>query len=397
MRIKFPNTFFYLLLALVATLLISCAHKPIRSYEVAFREPETFAEKTFYNVTKGATITWIHPGTSPTLMNLTGYKRLKDLGKEFLVDIDGEKVCIEADDGAYIEGMYFDPNTYRSRQTEVYKKWRKLFAVPKNCKLAQIFEVDFISNTLSSFFSFPRNVRPFSIAKRRPVGVLCLPACGLIYELDPKYILTFLRRGMHVLIINYRGILPSEGVPNWKGTSLDAANALYWFKRHLAAENEDLVVIGKSFGSGPAVFAGTQCQGVNLIIDRGFARMSDVCEYSLPRPLKYLLSPMAKSLVEKFYRFPNEDWISQVKGKVLIVEAVEDDYMQGQAEKLFDSYCVGKTEEEKDVIRNSTWIQVPGGHYGKFWGDAMQSWYSDEKSQEKITKFLNEALSPASD
>jgi len=97
-------------------------------------------------------------------------------------------------------------------------------------------------------------------------------------------------------------------------------------------------------------------------------------------------------LVEKYYRYPNEDWINKVKGRVLIIEAKEDEYMEGQAEQLFEALCKKKTLEEKKALKNSSWIQVSGGHYGSYWGDKTPSWYTDEKSQVKLDNFLKEIL-----
>lgn len=366
----------------------SCAQKQIHSQEVAFREPRTLQERVVYNASKGTVTTWIHPATSETLLHLTGYSRLKDLGKEFLKDIGGEPIQISTEDNAVLLGMYFDPKVYRKEQGKAFKKWRIKLAEPKNCKLSQIFEVNYRGHTIATLLSLPKNVQPIKAAKKRPLGMVCLPGSGLIYELDPQFVLTFLARGFHVLIINYRGIYPSEGIPDWKGTSLDAKYASEWLSRHLNAPYEDITIVGKSFGTGPAVYTATQLPKSNLILDRGFARLSEVCDYSLPKGLKQLLTPFAKSLVEKYYRFPNEDWLPKVKGNVLLIEATEDEYMRGQAERLFTALALGKTAEQIKVLKERSWIQVSGGHYGKYWGDPSPSWYSDEKSQEKLSQFL---------
>lgn len=382
------------ILFIIFIALTSCAYKPIKTEEVAFYEPKSFSEKVIYHATKATTLTWIHPATSPTLLSLTGFNRLKDMGRDFLKDLGGESVQITTFEGATVDGMYFNPEIFRKNETAVFKKWKVLLAQPKNCKLSQIFEVNFQSNSLPSFFSFPRDMKSLPGTKKRPIGVLCLPASGLVYELDPKFILTFLLRGIHVLAINYRGVIPGDGVPNWKGTSLDAKNATLWLQRHIRAPFEDLMICGKSLGTGPAVYAAVECPGTTLILDRGFSRMSSVCDYGLPWLVKYLFTPFAKTLIEKYYRYPNEDWIQKVTGKLLIIEAKEDKYMAGQAEKLFEAFCKNKSEEDKKSLKDSIWIQVAGGHYGQYWGDSIPSWYSDEKSQNKLNHFLQSCINP---
>lgn len=373
-------------------LLSSCTYKPIKTEEVAFYEPTSLSEKIIYHATRATTLTWIHPATSPTLLSLTGFNRLKDMGRDLLKDCGGESVQIITSEGAIVDGMYFNPEIFRKKETAVFKKWKQLLLQPKNYKLSQVLEVNLKSNSLPSFFSFPREVKPLVKARKRPIGVLCLPASGLVFELDPKFILTFLLRGFHVLAINYRGVIPGDGVPNWKGTSLDAKNATLWLKRHIGVPFEDIMICGKSLGSGPAVYAAVECPKTNLILDRAFARMSSVCDYSLPRLFKFLFTPFAKSLIEKYYRYPNEDWIQKVSGKILIMEAKDDKYMSGEAERLFQALSRGKSEEEKKAMKDSIWIQVAGGHYGQYWGDPIPSWYSDEKSQAKLDRFLKQTL-----
>lgn len=385
-----PKCYFYKLIfsLLLPLIFAGCAQKLIHTQEVSFREPRTLQERLVYNASKGTVTTWIHPATSETLLNLTGYNRLKDLGKEFLKDLGGESIQISTEDNAILYGMYFDPKIYRQCQKAAFKKWRIKLAEPKNCKLSQIYEVNYRGNSIPTMLSLPKNVQPLGVTKKRPLGVLCLPGSGLIYELDPQFVVMFLARGFHVLIINYRGIYPGEGMPDWKGTSMDAKYASEWLSRHLNAPYPDITIVGKSFGTGPAVFAATQLPQTNVILDRGFARLSEICDYSLPKGIKQLLTPFAKSLVEKYYRFPNEDWLPKVKGHVLIIEAREDGYMKGQAQRLFTALSLGKSEKEIEALREHSWIQVSGGHFGIYWGDPFPSWYSDSDSQEKLNFFL---------
>ncbi len=373
--------------------LSSCAQVGVyRSRNLAFQEPTTFSEKLFYNITKPLAFTWVHPATSNTLLSLTGYEKLKNQGARFLRDLGGESIQIATEDGAIIDGMVFDPDEYQKRQRKAYTEWRAFLNEPRNYKLSQVFEVNFKGKNLQSFFEIP-NLYTNKTKSKEKMGVVCLPACGSIYELDPKFILTFLTRGYHVLIINYRGIINSKGVPNWKGTCLDAKYACDWMTRHIGGSYSNIIICGKSFGTGPAVYAASKCPGSHVILDRAYARMSDVCDYSLPPVLKFLFAGMARNFVEKFYRFPNEDWIGHIKGKVLIVEATHDYYMKGQAQRLFDALAKSqliRDDKELKELKKECWIEVSGGHYGKFWGDKTSSWYSDKKSQDLLSNFLSE-------
>lgn len=375
--------------------LCGCSFQKIPSHEVTFRDPETITEKMVYHTTKPLAITLMHPATSPTIMSWMGVMRLRDQGAEFLHDIGGESVQIETFDGALVDGLYFDPDNFFQKQGSTFRKWKQRFKEPAYCKISEILEINLQANNLLELFGLPDNVTPLVNSKNEPYGVVCLPACCLIYELDPFFVLNFLARGFHVLTINYRGIVESKGVPCWKGTSMDAQFATQWLKRHLDCSFRNVTVCGRSFGTGPATYAGTQCTGTHVILDRGYARMSDVCDFTFSKTSKFFFSNFTKSLIEKFYRFPNEDWITHVQGNVLIIDALEDDYMAQQGERLYKALRKEKsfaTPKDEATYRDLTWIRVTGGHYGKYWGDKHPAWYTDRKSQEKVTQFLKKRV-----
>jgi hypothetical protein len=335
---------------------------------------------------------WIHPASISSLTHLSGQNRLIDLGREFFQDIGGVEIDIPSEEGFSLKGFYFDPKRFRQMEGATYKKWRQKFNEPRNGKLAEMFEIDFSGQSLATLFSLPRTVLPLSETKKKPLGIFILPTHGIVSELDPKAILSYLLRGMHVLTVNYRGVLPVGDIPDWKESSLDAKNSLLWLMHHLQAEANSLFILGKAFGSGPAIFAATQIPGVHLIVDRGFARLSEVCDYEIPFPLTSFLTPFAKSLIEKYHRFPNEDWISKVEGNSLIIEAREDFFMKEQGEKLLLALARGKSPKKRATLREEHFLQVPGGAFGKYFGEASHTWYSDEKSQQKVTKFIKNSL-----
>lgn len=332
-------------------LLTSCSYKPTHPQNIIFQEPGP--------ISRSMVRACIHPETSSVLQHLRGKHRLKDVGRDFLKDIGGVSVQIPTEYGA-LEGMYFSPELFHEKETAAYKKWKKLFAAPKNVRLSQIYEINFTAHTLPGLFSLPRMIKPSKKAKERTMGVLCLPAADLDYELDPQFILTFLLRGAHVLAISYSDI-------EWKKTCFEAKSAVEWFSKHIQVPYDDLTICGKSFGSGPATYAASECQGLNLIIDRGYARFSD----AHPSPIRWL--------IEKYYRFPNEDWISRVQGKVLIIEAREDLFLQGHAQRLYNAV----------THTTKTLISAYGCHYGLYWGDPFPSWYTDEKSQSQLNPFFD--------
>lgn len=355
-----------------------------------FEKPKTRYDKAVYQLTKPFIYAWAHPASSNAIFTITGYKKQKCFALEFLQDIGAESIQIKTHDRALIDGIYINPNTFNAKKEQAFKKWKALFQTDQYKKLASIFEIKLDANNFDELFGFPENVK--NNHRNDAMGVLCLPACGLIYELDPKYMLNYIIRGFHVASINYRGLVESKGMPNWKGTCLDGKYAFEWLKRKIGADNQQMIVVGKSFGCGPAVYTASQSQGANLLVDRGFARLPDVCTRNFYQPFRFLLTPFAKYFTEKYYRFPNDEIITSVSGKFLLVEAKYDKYMRGQAKKLAKAYLKSLpnvTKYEKCEFLRRTVVQVSGGHFGIKWGDKMPSWYSDQESQEKINIFMN--------
>jgi hypothetical protein len=380
----------------LAILFTSCSSKHARASsneQALFTKPKGIYEKSVYQLTKPFIYAWAHPASSETLFTLSGYKKQKNYALEFWRDIGAESIQIKTHDKALIDGIYINPQIFQAKKSAAFKKWKAKLGESQYKKLASIFEANVKATNFESLFGFPDNIQPKKMKKK--MGVLCLPACGLIYELDPKYILNFVLRGFHVVSINYRGLVNSRGLPNWKGTCLDGKYAFEWLKRTLHVNNRDMIATGKSFGCGPAVYTASTSPGANLMIDRGFSRLSDVCTRNFSRPMRFLLTPFGRYFVEKYYRFPNDELIKSVTGRFLLIEARQDNYMRGQAEKLMNSYLDHQKELDTESaldLKKRSHIQVSGGHFGIRWGDSIESWYSDRASQEKLNLFFKEIV-----
>ncbi len=355
---------------LLAILLTSCSKETIHNYSVSFRSPDSFVEKTAHAYGKNAVKSSLVSLAAPT-NKVIGLNRQRDLAREFLTDIGG--VALEAHyiDGEIIDGFYFDPALFKKAEYSVYKKWRLLFKEPKNNRLAEICDIDLRGSTLATLFHLPKYIRPLKELKGKAKGVLCFPAMGIFYEFDPQMILSFLIRGFHVVAVNYRGIIPAEEEVVWEDLAKDASIVHNWMQKKTGIPREDILCYGKSFGSSLALYASLS-EKSPLMIDRGFARLSSVCK------TQGLLSAFTQQMIENYYRFPNEDLIKNIQTPLLIVEASGDTRMKGEGEKLFSAYA-------KDP---ESFIKVSGSHFGIYWGDSLPTWYSDEKSQEKVDKFL---------
>ncbi len=266
-----------------------------------------------------------------SIAEVANTKRLKEVAREFLIDIGGEEVVVSAG----IKGFYFNPKNFQKMEITAYKKWRPLFAKAKNCKISEMLQVDYQGISLLSLFSIPKT----HTVKKDSVAVLCLPSFSLPFEFDPKWILTYLSKGVHVLAINYEHgekTLSSD----WESTCKDGLIAASWLHKKIEAK---MVIAGKSLGSIPASYVAANTPKASLILENAI-----------------VLQP-----------FTNKQWLKAVEGRILAIQ-------------MFNS------QTELQLPKEATLMTVIGSHFGPYWGDAYPAWYENEKDQIKLLKFLME-------
>ncbi|MBS0649919.1 MAG: hypothetical protein JSR93_02035 [Verrucomicrobia bacterium] len=167
-----------------------------------------------------------------------------------------------------------------------------------------------------------------------------------------------LLRGRFALLFNYRGVMQSSGVPDGRATCIDGLYAANWFKERLRCENHEVCVMGTSMGSGAAVYTAAKLPGADLI---------------------------------------NEDLLPNVQGRVLIIEAVNDQLIpSSHAERLFHILVRSKIphaeNEEIAAFASQYWIRAPGSHSSIPVGDTEYSWYRDPNTQARLSQFLTKPI-----
>lgn len=264
-----------------------------------------------------------------SISGISNSKKLKEVAREFLADIGGEEIQISSQ----VKGFYFNPKTFRQKELAAYKKWRPLFAHPRNCKLADMFQINYQSSSLLSLFSLPRT----DSIKKESVIALCLPSFSLPFELDPKWILTYLSKGIHVVAINYEKeekTLHSD----WESACKSAKLGADWVKTHMDGR---LFVLGKALGSIPASFVAANTPHASLILENALT-----------------LHPLT-----------NKEWLKSVQGKILVIQPLGSDPL---------SY----------IPKSAFLMHVTGSHFGPYFGDLKPTWYETENDQIKLLKFL---------
>jgi fermentation-respiration switch protein FrsA (DUF1100 family) len=139
----------------------------------------------------------------------------------------------------------------------------------------------------------------------------------------------FTSLGYHFMIIDYRGYGKSEGVVSEKGLYADAMAAFdVLIKKNFAPEN--IIIYGRSVGSGVAVdlAARKNCKG--LILEAPFASLAKLADEKLP-----FLFP---SLFIQ-YRFDNLEKINRVTCPVVFIHGSRDTLIpSSHTDTLFGKY-----------------------------------------------------------
>jgi hypothetical protein len=107
----------------------------------------------------------------------------------------------------------------------------------------------------------------------------------------------FVRAGVSVLLLDYRGYGKSEGTPSEAGLYQDGAAAWRWTRRRAEAEGLPASLLGKSLGSGVAMeTAVSQPPPHRLILDSAFTSMREVVARHAPGLVASLIPPLYESL-----------------------------------------------------------------------------------------------------
>ncbi|MEM6800613.1 MAG: alpha/beta hydrolase [Bacteroidota bacterium] len=95
-----------------------------------------------------------------------------------------------------------------------------------------------------------------------------------------RYAVDFTHLGFEVMMIDYPGYGKSEGKPSEKAFYESAKLAYDWAREKYTAE--DIIIYGRSIGSGPASFLATQEDARMLILETPFYSMRDVLDRRFP-------------------------------------------------------------------------------------------------------------------
>jgi fermentation-respiration switch protein FrsA (DUF1100 family) len=100
-----------------------------------------------------------------------------------------------------------------------------------------------------------------------------------------------------VMIFDYRGYGRSEGTPDEAGILADARAARAWLAARLQMREQDIVLMGRSLGSGVMVDLAAKEGARGLILDSAFTSLPDVAAHHYPFfPVRWVMRTRLDSL-----------------------------------------------------------------------------------------------------
>lgn len=146
--------------------------------------------------------------------------------------------------------------------------------------------------------------------------------------------------GWSLLLINYRGYGESEGKPGEKELSEDALAVYDYAQRRVDVAPERIVAMGRSLGSGVAVYLAAHRPVRGVILVSPYDSIIEVARHHYPfLPVSLLLR----------HRFDSLARVPQIEAPLLCVTAAEDRVIPvARSRALFEAWRGAKT-----------WCQIP--------------------------------------
>lgn len=123
------------------------------------------------------------------------------------------------------------------------------------------------------------------------------------------------RRGIAVLLFEYRGYGGNPGLPSERGLARDARAARAYLESRSDVDPDRIVYFGESLGAAVAVRLATEIPPSALVLRSPFTSLADVGQLHYPfLPVRWLLRD----------RYPSLDRIAHVRAPLLVIAGAED-------------------------------------------------------------------------
>jgi dienelactone hydrolase len=199
---------------------------------------------------------------------------------------------------------------------------------------------------------------------------LIAPGSGMTYAAYKGLAVSYLMRGINVMMVDFRGFGESQGSPTAHKTKLDLETAYQYLAREKGVKNSDLLVHGHCLGGGPASDLAARRKGVSIILDRTFAEYREVAKNRFP-----LISRLIYKILPFIVNYNNAANLHKIEGNIAITMAQDDAVIpESQIIKQIDSL------PESKKGRTYKLLDTKRGHTGL--------WTDDKTTSLQFNQFL---------
>ncbi|KAF3363216.1 hypothetical protein PHSC3_000232 [Chlamydiales bacterium STE3] len=205
--------------------------------------------------------------------------------------------------------------------------------------------------------------------EERPVTLIC-PGRDMSFPAYKRVALSYLLRGIDVMLFDYPGVGRSEGSPTDYNTKLSAETCYQYIASEIGIDNNKIIVHGHSLGGGIATDLAARRKGTTLFLDRSFSSFVQAAIDKYPR-----FEAIIKRILPKIANFNNCENLKRVEGHIAIAQGLEDKVINETHSKV--NYEVLENKSGRVLQK----IQAPVGHNGNI----------IDKASEAFDEFLKNA------
>ncbi|MGK5595518.1 MAG: alpha/beta hydrolase [Parachlamydiaceae bacterium] len=254
-------------------------------------------------------------------------KKRLNRAKSALLDIGGESLKLQSPNKIALDAMYLKADSFKEKLSEHFEVEQDgaegWFLSIKNgdhsVEWAKKVGLELDSQQRIPLTNKMLQENPAdSNSRARPAALIC-PGRDMSFPAYKSVAVSYLMRGIDVMLFDYPGVGKSKGTPTDYNTKLAAETCYQYLVEEKKLQNEDILVHGHSLGGGIASDLAARREGIHLFLDRSFTSFTRVSQDKFP-----LITPLIKLIGPKIANFNNSANLPKVRGAVAIGHGQKD-------------------------------------------------------------------------